>query len=89
MEKYSYNFFKGDVEEMKICVENIPSFKVYIQKTINYSNILLKRISSLKYLSNYSVCYNTNKVSKKFKSFLHTILINFFIEKNKFQFSKI
>lgn len=47
---------------MKICIENIPSFKVYIQKTINYGNILLKRISSLKYISNYSVCYNTNKV---------------------------
>jgi len=50
------------MEEMKICVDNIPSFKVHIQKTINYANILLKRISSLKYLSNYSVCYNTNKV---------------------------
>jgi len=45
------------MEEMKICVDNIPSFKVHIQKTINYANI-----SSLKYLSNYSVCYNTNKV---------------------------
>lgn len=59
---FTLNKRSGDVEEMKICVENIPSFKVYIQKTINYSNILLKRISSLKYLSNYSVCYNTNKV---------------------------
>ena len=54
---------KGDVEELKICLENIPSFKTHIKKTISYANILLKRIESIKYISNYSTCYTNKKVS--------------------------
>ena len=53
---------KGEVEEAKLCIENIPSFKSHLQKTLAYANILLKRIDSVKYLSNYSTCYINKKV---------------------------
>ena len=32
---------KGEVEEAKLCIENIPSFKSHLQKTLAYANILL------------------------------------------------
>ena len=59
---YSLNTRNAELEETKICLDNIPSFKVHLQKTLNFANILLKRVSSLKYLSNHPVCYSTNKV---------------------------
>ncbi|RNA07305.1 hypothetical protein BpHYR1_010904 [Brachionus plicatilis] len=61
---FSLNRRTGDVEELKICVENIPEFKTYIQKTLNYSNILLKRIDSIKCISNYTSCYINRRIEE-------------------------
>lgn len=59
---YSLNTRNAELEETKICLDNVPAFKVYLQKTLTFANILLKRISSLNYLSNHQVCFSTNKV---------------------------
>jgi hypothetical protein len=58
---YSLNKRNGEVEEIKICLDNIPSFKTYIKKTISYANILLKRIISIRHISNFSTCYTTKR----------------------------
>lgn len=67
------------MDEIKICVENIPEFKTYIQKTLNYSNILLKRIDSIKCISNYTSCY----INKKIEEIEPTKLIDDLLEKQR------
>lgn len=61
---FSLNKRSGNVEDVKICSENIPSFKVHLKKTINYAQIFLKRIDSIKVLSNYSICYSSKKFDR-------------------------
>ncbi|CAF0911632.1 unnamed protein product [Brachionus calyciflorus] len=76
---FSLNRRTGDVEEIKICVDNIPAFKTYLQKTLNYSNIILKRIDSIRCISNYSSCY----INKKIEEIEPTKLIDDLLEKQR------
>jgi hypothetical protein len=63
---YSLNERSGQIDELKLCIDNIPSFKQNFKKIINYSNILLKRLQSINHLTNYLTCSNLADKNAKF-----------------------
>lgn len=63
---YTLNERSGQIDEIKLCLDNIPSFKENLKKLLNYSNILLKRLNSINYLTTYLTCKNLADKNLKF-----------------------
>ncbi len=66
---YSLNERTRDIDELKICIDNVPSFKQNLNKLLSYSNILLKRLSSITQITNYLTCLDLAIKKAKFDSF--------------------
>jgi hypothetical protein len=58
-------------------VENIPSFKTHIKKILSYANIYLKRVDSIKHLSNNSSCYTIRKFDEIDPNSVNKLKLNY------------
>ena len=65
---YSLNERSGQIDELKLCIDNIPSFKQNLNKLLGYSNIILKRLNSINYVTNYLTCLSLARNRAKFES---------------------
>ena len=65
---YSLNERSCQVDEIKICLDSIPSFKQNLNKLLGYSTILLKRLSTISTVTNYLTCLSLAEQRAKYDS---------------------